>query len=49
MPSISSLGVESTVSPPSLAHKEVASTPSPQRDVVHFVCLINLILILKSL
>lgn len=32
----SSLGVESTVSPPSLAHKEVASTPSPQRDVVHF-------------
>lgn len=36
MSSISSLGVESTVSPPSLAHKEVASIPSPQRDVIHF-------------
>lgn len=36
MSSISALGVESTVSSPSFAHKEVASTPSPQRDVVHF-------------
>lgn len=36
MASTSSLGVESTASPPSLTHKEVASTPSPQRDVVHF-------------